>query len=292
MISQFLIYGIIAGSIYSLAAIGFNLVYRAVKFFHIAHGGIIAVGAYSFYLFFEKLKLGIITSLALSIAIGILLIILIEFLAYKGLRIKRAPSLIFFISSFGVYIAIQSIIEILAGSQIRTINFGMVQEGHSFLGARITDHQILIIIINILLILLLNLLLKYTKIGIAIRALSDNIYASRIVGINIDKTILYIFLLSSIIGICTGILVGVESNLGPSMGMNIILKGVIAAIIGGMGSLNGAFVGGLLLGIIENLGILVIPSVWKDTISFALLIIFLLIRPGGIFAVKLRIEET
>lgn len=124
------------------------------------------------------------------------------------------------------------------------------------------------------------------------RAVSDDPMAASVVGIYPEKTILWAFAIGSAMAGVAGILISLETNIEPTMGFSAILKGMIASIIGGIGSVPGAMVGGLFLGLIENLGIWKIQTGWKDTIAFAILIIFLLLRPGGIFGVKTERERV
>lgn len=153
-------------------------------------------------------------------------------------------------------------------------------------GAVITDIQILIIAVSGLLSVILFLLINKTKIGKAIRAVADDPVGASISGIYPEKVILYAFGLGSALAGMAGGLISLETNIEPTMGLNAILKGIIASIIGGIRSIPGAVLGGLFLGIVENLGIWKIQAGWKDTIAFAVLIVFLLLRPEGILGKK------
>ena len=154
------------------------------------------------------------------------------------------------------------------------------------MGAVITDTQILILAVSITLCLVLWLFVKRTKLGKAIRAVADDRITASVVGINPERIILAAFAIGSALAGAAGILISLETNIEPTMGMNAILKGIIASIIGGIGSIPGAMFGGLFLGIAENLGIWKISAGWKDCIAFVILIVFLLFRPGGIMGVK------
>jgi len=132
---------------------------------------------------------------------------------------------------------------------------------------------------------------KKTKLGKAMRAAADDRIGASVVGINLERSILAAFAIGSALAGAAGILISLETNIEPTMGMNAILKGIIASIIGGIGSIPGALFGGLFLGIAENLGIWKISASWKDCIAFAILIIFLLFRPGGIMGIKPKGER-
>jgi len=286
MLSQFLVNGIIAGSIYALVALGFTIIYRTVKFFHFAHGVVYAAGAYLAYTLAISLNITPVISFFLAAILAGLLGIIIDRLVYKPLRKRKAPNLVFLIASFGIFIFIQNLLQLIYGAQILTLRTGPVKEGHHFLGAVITDTQILILAVSILLSAGLWLFVKKTKLGKAMRAVADDPLAASVVGINPERIILAAFAIGSALAGAAGILISLETNIEPTMGMNAILKGIIASIIGGIGSIPGAMFGGLFLGIAENLGIWKISAGWKDCIAFVILIIFLLFRPGGIMGVK------
>lgn len=161
-----------------------------------------------------------------------------------------------------------------------------MREGHHFFGAVITNIQILILVVSCIFLLLLWVLLQKTKLGKAIRAVSDDPIAASVVGINPEKIIIASFAIGSVMAGAAGILISFETNIEPTMGMNAILKGIIASIIGGIGSIPGAMFGGFFLGIAENLGIWKIQAGWKDCIAFLILIIFLVFRPSGILGTK------
>jgi len=296
MIQQLILNGIIAGSIYTLIAIGFAVIYRTVKFFHFAHGVVYTVGAYLAYSIIshwsmvnDQSSIGIGYRL-LAILVGVIgagvLGVGIDRLVYHPLRNRKASNLIFLLASFGVFIFIQNLIQLIYGAQILTIRTGPVKEGHHFLGAVITDIQILILVISCLLLVVCWWFIKKTKLGKAMRAVSDDPVAANVVGINPEKIILYSFALGSVLAGIAGILISLETNIEPTMGFSAILKGIIASIIGGIGSIPGAVLGGFFLGLAENIGIWKIQAGWKEAIAFGILIIFLLFRPGGIMGKK------
>lgn len=300
--------GIIAGCIYALIALGFTIIYRTVRFFHFAHGVVYACGAYLAYSVLRiaynwgglpsheaTADLRFVTSWGIAILVGIIgaaiVGMLIDRIVYRPLRKKKAPNLVFLLASFGVFIFIQNLLQLIFGAQIQTIRTGPVKEGHHILGAVITDIQIMILIVSVALCLALWLFIKKTKLGKAMRAVADDPLAASVVGINPERITLAAFAIGSALAGVAGILVSYETNIEPTMGMNAILKGIIASIIGGIGSIPGAMLGGLFLGLAENLGIWKISAGWKDCIAFVILIVFLLIRPGGIMGVKTQGER-
>ncbi|MCJ7587390.1 MAG: branched-chain amino acid ABC transporter permease [Candidatus Aminicenantes bacterium] len=290
MLEQLILNGIIAGSIYALIAIGFTVIYRTVKFFHFAHGVVYTAGAYFAYTLIFLLHLNFPLSFFLSIALSALLGIGIDRFVYYPLRRQNASNMIFLLASFGVFIFLQNLIQLIYGAQILTIRTGPVREGHHFLGAVITDIQILILAVSIILMILLWLFIQKAKLGKAMRAVSDDPIAANIVGINPEKIILTSFAIGSALAGAAGILISFETNIEPTMGFSALLKGIIASIIGGIGSIPGAVLGGFFLGLAENLGIWKISAGWKDCIAFVILIIFLLIRPSGFLGTKTEKE--
>jgi branched-chain amino acid transport system permease protein len=291
MIQQLILNGIIAGTIYAIIAVGFTIIYRTVKFFHFAHGVVYAAGAYFAYSFFILFGINRLISFFLSIALASLLGIVIDRFVYHPLRENNAPNLVYLIASFGVFIFLQNLIQLIFGAQILTLRTGPIKEGHHILGAVITDIQILIIVVSLILFLLTWLFIQKSKLGKAVRAVSDDPIGAGVVGINSEKVILIAFAIGSALAGVAGILISLETNIEPTMGFNAILKGIIASIIGGIGSIPGALFGGLFLGLAENLGIWKIQAGWKDAIAFAILIIFLLLRPSGIMGVKTKKEQ-
>ena len=286
IVNQLILNGIIAGSIYALVALGFTVIYRTVKFFHFAHGIVYTAGAYLAFTFVISLHLNPIISFILAILLAGILGVAIDRLVYRPLRRKKASNLILLIASFGVFIFIENLIAMLYGNQILTIRTGPIREGYHVLSAVITPIQIMILVVSLTLMLVLWVFIKHAKLGKAMRAVSDDSIAASVVGINPEKTILSSFAIGSILAGVAGIMISYETNIEPTMGFSVLLKGIIASIVGGIGSIPGAVVGGLFIGIAENLGIWKISAGWKDCISFAILIIFLLIRPQGFFGTK------
>jgi len=285
IVIQLLINSLIAGAIYALVAAGFSLIYSTNKFVHFAHGSVIAFSAYMLYLFYSILKfnfgIAVILTILFSGVFGYLLNLI-----YKKLRERNASSVILLIASVGLLILIESLILILFGADVKTIGFLKIAKGLEIFGGIITPLQIWIIVISLLLLGFLHLFMKKTKIGKAMRAVADNKDVAEIVGISSEKIYSYSFIIGSLIAGIAGILVGLEQNLEPAMGTNLMIKGFTGAVIGGIGSVSGAILGSFLLGFTENYGIWFLPSGYKDAIAFTLLFIFLLFKPRGILGKK------
>ena len=180
----------------------------------------------------------------------------------------------------------QNLIQLAYGTQSLTLRTEVVKEGRSILGAIITDTQLLIIVTSLVLTGAVWLFVNKTRFGKSMRAVADDPLAANVVGISPEWVILVSFAVGSALAGTAGVLVSLETSLDPTMGFNAMLKGIIAAIIGGFGSIPGAALGGLLLGLAENVGVWKVSGVWKDAIAFGVLILFVLARPQGILGRK------
>lgn len=290
---QLIFNSLISGTIYALIALGFTIIYRTIKFFNFAHGVVYAAGAYFAYTIFNlfinkftNLPTIWLISFFISITFTAIFGILIDRLVYYPLRKNNASNMVYLLASFGVFIFIQNLIQLIYGSQILVMGTYQITEGYNILGAVITKNQIIIIVSSLILFIITWAFIKYSKLGKAIRAVSDDPLGARVVGINSEKIIMIAFAIGSALAGAAGILISLETNIEPTMGMNAILKGVIASVVGGIASIPGALLGGLFIGLAENIGIWKIDAGWKDVISFIILIIFLLVKPSGITGSK------
>lgn len=286
MIEQLLLNGIIAGSVYSLVAIGFALIYQTTRFFHFAHGAVYTFGAYFAYLFSVQLGVDRVVAFPLACIATSVLGVGCEVAVYRPMRDRKATDLTLLIASLGLYIVLQNIISMVWGDDTKTMRTGEVVEGHEVLGARITDIQITIILASIVLITLISLILTRTKFGKTLRALANDPELARLSGINSDRYIMYAFAIGSFLAAVAAFMISFDTDMTPTMGFNALVMGVIAVIVGGINSLPGAAFGGLLIGLAQNLGVWKLPSKWQDTIAFVILILFLLFRPYGILGKK------
>ncbi len=284
---QLLINGLIAGSIYALVACGFSLIYSTNKFVHLAHGAIIVASGYFLYFLFRLVGLNFWIAVIISIIFGALLGWSINKIVYDRLRTIKAGKPIFLIASVGVLILIESLILIFFGANVKTIGFIKVAKGLGFFGAVVTRLQIVTFVVAILLLIFLLIFMQKSKIGKALRAVSNSKEVVEILGVSSKKLFAISFIIGSAIAGVAGILVALEYNLQPYMGLSLIIKGFSGAVIGGITSVPGSIFGAFILGIVENFGIWYLPSGYKDAIAFTLLFIFLLFRPQGIFGQKM-----
>ncbi|MBI2130759.1 branched-chain amino acid ABC transporter permease [Candidatus Woesearchaeota archaeon] len=288
ILPQLIINGLIAGSIYALAAAGFALVYYVVKFQYFSHGAMIAAGAYFFFLFANVLGLSFAIAGILAIACTIIITLAVNYLVYLPLRKRKATSNVMLITSVVLLMFFSSLILALFGSSTKTLVLGSEGQIFDFGLFTITSLQAYIIFFAIALFFVLYLIMKKTRIGKAMRALADNKSVAQVVGINPERVYTYVFIISGAFAAVSGILIGLEQNLYPKMGVIIIIKGFISSVVGGLGSVPGSVIGGFFIGLIENVGVWYLPTGYKDLISFSVMILFLLLRPQGILGVKLR----
>ncbi len=283
IIPQLIVNSIIAGAIYSMVALGFNLIYGTAKFFDLGYGALAAVGGYTVFYFYDGLGINLYASIILGVFVSGAIGVLIYRLVYAPLRKRKSSSMVLLVASLGVMTALQSIVAIIFTSQFQTLSRDAGAERiYTIFGGVITQTQLVTLILGVLIMISIGLTFRYTLFGKAIKAVGDDEEVSKIVGINTTKIIGWVFFIGSAIAGLAGILVGFDTGIEPTMGLDLLLKGVIASIIGGIGNVYGGVLGAFLLGFIENFGIWKISGEWKDAIAFAVLIIFLLFRPQGI----------
>lgn len=289
--AQLLMNGLIAGSIYALMAAGFSLMYSLQRFMNIAHGSTFLIGAFAAFAAARLAGMPLWISFILGIIAAMLLGIIINLAVFDPLQKQKDKTMPLLLSSFGVFLLVEAIVLMLFGADVKT--FGLpVKKGMPFLGAIVTPVQLVIIVSAPVIFIGLWYLLYRTKMGVALRATSDNETIAKTMGINVRFMSYLTTALGSGLAGVAGILVALEQNLEHSMGMSAVLKGLTAAIIGGIGNVPAAILGGYLLGLAENFGIWYLPSGYKDAIAFVVLIIFLLLRPQGFFGVKRREEVS
>lgn len=203
---------------------------------------------------------------------------------YKPLMDRKASSLVLMVVSFGALILVQNLIALIWKNNTYSISISeTIKEGYHFLGITITFNQLVILLTSLILVILLELFLNKTKYGMAIRAIGDNAELTTILGLKTNQIILMVFFIGTFISSIAGTMVALEIGVRPTYGLFLVLKAIIASIIGGIGSMRGAMVGGLLLGVVENIGIYYIGGAWQEVTAFLLLTIFLLFLPQGMF---------
>ncbi len=280
---QQLINGLSIGSVYALMAVGYSLVYSIMNFSNFAHGGVIMFGAYFGYFFLKMMKFPFPVAFIASAICTAVLALAIERAAYKPLRERKAPFLYFIISAMGVSIFLENLIIAIPaiGPTFRTYPEVISKLPFKVGELAIGKLDIVMFIISGICLALLIYIIDHTKIGKAIQATSYNIKASALMGVNTDFIIIAIFLMGGFLAGIAGVLFGMKYTVYPQIG-GITIKSFIAAVFGGLGSLPGAVVGSVLLGIIETFTSGYISSQYRDLIAFVLLIAVLVFRPMGL----------
>jgi branched-chain amino acid transport system permease protein len=273
-------------------AVGFGLVFATTRFFHFAHGAVYTAGAYLALVFVKWLGLPLLPGAAAAVVLCGGLGALMEFVLYRPLRRRGATPLVLLLASLGAYIVLQNTISLVFGDQTQTLRSGVVRVGLPVLGARITPVQIWIIAVAVALTVLVWLLVKKTRLGISMRAVANDPELALISGVPADTVILASFVLGSALAGAAGILVAMDVDMTPTMGMNALMMGVVAVIVGGTGSVPGIALAALLLAAAQHFGVWQISSKWQDAIAFVILLVFLLFRPQGFFGRKVRKAEV
>ena len=268
---QQLVNGLSLGSIYALIALGYTMVYGIIKLINFAHGDIYMLGAYCAFLITTYCGLGFIPALLISMVFCGVVGVLIERIAYKPLR--HATRITALITAIGV----RTYPKLLTSA---SFHLGPVT---------ITMQQVYIFVITVILMVVLQFIVQKTKMGRAMRAVSVDEDAARLMGIDVDKTISFTFLLGSALAGVAGVLVGIYYNsINPLMGMTPGLKAFIAAVFGGIGSIPGAMIGGLFIGIAETMVTAYGSSLYKDAIVYIILILILILKPAGLLGKNVR----
>jgi len=279
---QLIVNGIVLGSIIALAAIGLTMVYGVLNFANFSHADFMTFGAYIAFLLNVALGLNIILSFFIAVAIAGALGVLLDFLVWKPMRRKNADLVSLVIISIGLSLIVRNAIIFIWGGSTR--NFDLpVQRGIEMLGVTITHNQLTGLGTAILFILLVHFFLKNTKLGKAMRAISDDINLARISGIDTDKVIMWMWFIGVGLATVAGILYGLETTIRPNMGWFLILPMFAAVILGGIGNPYGAMVGGMVIGLSQELSMLILPSEYKMGVSLGIMILVLLFKPKGLF---------
>ena len=294
---QQLVNGFTLGSVYALIALGYSMVYGILQLLNFAHGEVYMIGAFIGWGIFTLLSPGDALLLPPGLTVALMLLaamlgcgllgVIIEWFAYRPLR--EAPRIAPLISALGVSFFLQNAVLLIMGARYRTYQTGLlIPRGAtvSVLGATISVTRILVMIVAILLMLALHYLVRRTRLGKAMRATAQDREAAAMMGIDVDRIIVVTFFIGSALGGAAGVLVGLLfTQVYHFMGFTAGLKGFTAAVIGGIGNIPGAMVGGLLLGIIESIGVGFISPRYKDLIAFGVLILLLLVRPRGLLGI-------
>ena len=286
---SYLINGISLGSVYAIIALGYTMVYGIAKMLNFAHGDVIMIGAYVSFCAMQYMGLPAILSVVLAMAVCTVLGIVIEGLAYKPLR--QAPSLAVLITAIGVSYFLQNLALLIWGSTPKSFSSEVSIGSITLLEGQlvISGETIVTVLANILIMIALTQFTSRTKFGKAMRAVSEDKGAAELMGINVNATISMTFAIGSALAAIAGVLLcSAYPTLQPTTGSMPGIKAFTAAVFGGIGSIPGAMIGGVLLGVIEILGKAYVSTELGDALVFAVLILVLLVKPTGLLGKPMR----
>ncbi len=269
----------VLGSLYAILALGFNFIYSANKFFDLSYASYFLVGIYA-YLVVSKIHLPMVITFVFSVFITIVFSLVVEIFLYRNLRKKKSSSAVMMISSLGILTVIQALIALIFTSNVQTLSVSSTTL--TFFGVAITYVQLAMIIFALLVYALGYAFLSKSTFGIQLRAISDNEELAMSSQLPIKKVRIIATCIGVTIGTTSAILYAMDTSLDPYIGMSLLLKGVIVAILGGLGNFMYGLIGAFILAVLENLSIWYVGGEWKDAIAFLVLVIILLFRPTGI----------
>lgn len=282
---QQLLNGFQLGSVYALISLGYTMIYGIIRLINFAHGDIFMLGAYFGFYAITRLKFNFLLAIIFSMVLCLVINVIIEKIAYAPLRKKNVPRINLLITAIGVSFFLENFtsLKIIFGPDYQPYPRPFKIITLNFLGLTISSLQIIVFIITLVLLLILDYLVKRTKIGLAMRAVSYDKETALLMGIDVDKIISLTFALGAALAGAAGVLYGIcYPQIHPYMGVMPGLKAFVAAVLGGIGIISGAVLGSYIIGIVEVFTAAFISSTFRDAIAFAILIIVLLTRPQGL----------
>lgn len=278
---QLTVYGIVLGSVFSLGAIGLSLVYGILRFPHFAHGDLLTLGAYITLVFVAGLNLPVLVALPMGVAGTMAVAVGIDQVLYK--RLRRVAPVILLIASVGVALILRSAIQIIWGPDNKVYEQG-IQFPWRIMGVGIKPDHVIIVCGAALLVVALHLFLQRTKTGKAMRAMSDNADLAQVTGIEVNRIIIWTWIIGGGLAAAAGIFLGMDTRLHPVMGWRVLLPIFAAAILGGIGKPYGAIAGGLVIGLAQEYATMFLSPPYKPAVAFAIMVVMLIFKPTGLFA--------
>ena len=288
LLVQQLVNGLAVGSIYALIALGYTMVYGTIKLINFAHGDVYMMGAFIGYFAVMVLKMNVFLALLVAMVVCAVLGVVIERVAYKPLR--KSTRVAALITAIGVSYLLENTMSYFFGAESRPFPSDFGTETFTLFGdVSVNGKQILIFGVTVALMALLQFIVRYTKMGKAMRAVAVDEQAAQLMGIDVDGVISFTFALGSALAGIAGVLVGVYYNtISTTMGITVGLKAFVAAVLGGIGSIPGAMVGGYLIGLLETMVSFFGYSPYRDGVVYFLLFIILIVLPAGLFGKNVR----
>lgn len=284
---QQLVNGISLGSIYALIALGYTMVYGIIKLINFAHGDVFMLGAFIGFYAIVRWDMHFIAALLIAMLLCAIIGVIIERVAYK--RLRNSTRIAALITAIGVSLLIEYVVIFFRGASPEAYPAVIPNKYIEIGSAQISVQALLIFGISVLLMIILQFIVHQTKIGKAMRAVSHDADAAKLMGINVDNTISATFAIGSALAGAAGVIFGIYyTRIEPLMGVLPGLKAFVAAVLGGIGIIPGAMVGGMLLGVVETIVSALGYSLWRDAAAFVILILILILRPSGIFGKNAR----
>lgn len=285
MFLQQIVNGLVLGSTYALFALGFTLMFGVLRVINLTYGFYFSVGAFAALTLVQSVAVPSWLAILFGGVVAGLVAIFVDALLLTRLRRAKAGELPSLVVTLGAVLALYSLMAFALGTEIQRFPFGFVDGSAIEIGSvRISLVQVLIVGTTAFMVVLLLALLRFTRMGLMIRALAENEDAARLMGINVGATVVMVSFLSGFLGGVGGVLIGLNFNaIQPYMGESMMLRGFAVVIIGGLGDIRGAVIAGLLLGLLEVLTASYISSAAKEAVAFAVLVLTLWFRPVGLF---------
>ncbi len=282
MFLQLFVNGVVTGAVYALMALGFGIVYNTTRIFHIAHGAIYSLGGYIFFTLAVLLKLNFYASFLLVLPLSGVAGLLVEWAVYRPVRRRQGGLMAMFIVSLGLTIFLQNLFAFVYGEDVKTLVPGPLPT-YRVGDITVTPVHLLVVATCLVVFPIVHFYLTRTRSGKAIRALSSNPELTPIVGIPVERIYLLVLALGSSMAGVAGALLSLDLGVRPGLGFVVILYAIVSVIVGGVGYLPGAALGGFLLGLSQNLILWRVSVKWQDVVIFGILFAFLIFRPQGIF---------
>jgi branched-chain amino acid transport system permease protein len=283
LLLQLLATGLVVGSLYALCALGWGLIYGTTLHFHVAHGAVFSLAAYFAYVGQKVLHLPLAVAVLAAILAAAAAGLLIDLLLYQQLERRGALRTSLFIASLGLLILIENVLAIVFTPDPMRLDIGALDSSLVLGPVFLTWLHVLTVVLALAGYVALMLFLNRSRWGQAIRAVASSPEMARTVGIDIRRVHLLTYAIGSALAAPAGILVAMDVGAEPFRGTRFVLLASVAVIMGGIGSIPGALLGGLFLGLLENVGIWQLPSEWQSAISFGVFLLFIVLRPRGFF---------
>ena len=281
MFFQQLINGLSVGSIYALMSVGFSLIYSLLNFTNFAHNITVTIGAYAAFFFLTYAIDNLYFAILIAILVSGGLAMIIQFLAYRPLLKKNAQRIYLLIAGLGISTMSENLVIIMFGGRFRAFPITFSTEPVNILGSSVGLVDLVILVISVLVLLLVELFIQKTRSGLAIRSASFDLDTTSLMGVNVQKLILIVFMVAGGLAGLAGAFLGIKYTAYPSIG-SMTTKAFISSVFGGLGSIPGAVLGALILGVGETMISGYISSSMRDIFSFSLLVLILFIRPSGL----------